>query len=857
VIDKFYGTINGGESWTPIQLPDTTVWNQFYSHSIGPQGTYNLDVAVDPKNPDTVYLIGISIWRAERVRDDQWDIRDVGSTIHSDNHALAFNTWNNSIIYAGNDGGIYKGTYESTNKKISWDDSINKGLSITQFEFMEQDPADEKRIIAGTQDNGTIIYNYKEKPNEFYQSADGDGGFVCIDPLNSQNVWHTYYNLQPEFSSQGGAVRTWEPLYQYFSEEEKDPYHSNFYPPMTLDKTNPNNIAIGGHILYIDYSQGKGGWTDRIELNLSKDNNGRPLDLISAINFVNTNLIYVGTNHGRIYRVTRSENKWTPQPIHSSPFPDRYVWDVSTLPSDENKIIAVVSGFDTPHVFRGEVSLQNNSARWTDISGTGGSGELPNTPVNALAIDEGDIYNNTMYIGTDVGVFRTVDGGKNWTSFSRGLPVCQIYDLRLNSSKGLLRAVTHGRGMWELSNKSDPILISKPDGKLELFWVRPDGYLYHKWQTSQNASSSWIPGWIPLNLDIKFSFGTRPIIVENLHQTSSTGGEERIWVFWTESNKLFYAYRDASKQWVINHQSVPQSTSVPTLGVPLVIEQPRDLLYPYGLQDVYVVCSGVMLQEPSSTISNQLYNAWEGESWQVPSFQLEPFQKEVLGSDYDWSPNKRQTIIQSGGGSLDQFKVDMNDKLYHRVLILGFGDSSHRVTGRTNWYKLGSQIRTPGEDPTQWNIALASDPAVAINADRRLEVFIVNAVDGQLYHIWQNVGGSSGSWNNYWERLEVPSLPRETPTVARNGDGRLELFMIGMDDKLYHSWQTTKNDSTRWSGWEPLTGTSWPLSSNPVVGSNFDGRLELFIVDKDNILHHRWQTTRNDSTQWSGWERFS
>ena len=143
-------------------------------------------------------------------------------------------------------------------------------------------------------------------------------------------------------------------------------------------------------------------------------------DLISAINFVNTNLIYVGTNQGRVYRVTGTKNNWTVNAIHASPFPNRYIWDIATLPSDEKKIIVVVSGFDTPHVFRGEVSPDNNSATWTDISGTG-SGRLPDIPVNALAIEENK--ESTMYIGTDVGVFGTLDSGKKWIRFSKG---CQI-----------------------------------------------------------------------------------------------------------------------------------------------------------------------------------------------------------------------------------------------------------------------------------------------------------------------------------------------------------------------------------------------------------------------------------------------
>jgi photosystem II stability/assembly factor-like uncharacterized protein len=419
-INMFYQTTDAGNTWSQIQLLNA---------DLGKQGFYDINLAVHPQNENIVYLSGISLWKAIRnTSTNDWEFSDIGKEFHPDNHAFAFDPVNPELIYAGSDGGIYK----STNGGNKWDDSINQGLCITQFEFMEQDPKNENRIIAGTQDNGTERYDGN---SQFYHADDGDGGFVCIDPNQSQNVWHTYYSLSPVFSSQGGDFESWQSLDGSISGNP-----SNFYPPLALDKINSNNIAIGGQILYIDHSKGAGGWSDHIDLNLPQD------DLISAINFVNTKLIYVGTNQGRVYRVTRNGNNWTVHAIHASPFPtDRYIWDIGTLPDDETKIVVVVSGFGTPHVFHGDVSSDNNSAIWTDISGTG-SGRLPDIPVNALAIDENKA--TTMYVGTDVGVFRTVNGGKKWIWFSEGLPNCQVYDLRLNKSKGLLRA-THGRGMWE------------------------------------------------------------------------------------------------------------------------------------------------------------------------------------------------------------------------------------------------------------------------------------------------------------------------------------------------------------------------------------------------------------------------
>jgi photosystem II stability/assembly factor-like uncharacterized protein len=421
VIDKFFQSTDGGGSWSRINLPNG---------DIGGQGFYNINLAVNPRDENIVYLSGVSLWKAIRSPgNNNWIFADIGKRIHPDNHSLAFNPENPEVIYAGNDGGIY----QSNNGGETWIATMNKGLCITQFEFMEQHPTSDKIILAGTQDNGTLRYN--DSPT-FHHADDGDGGFTCIDPKDPKNMWHAYYGLSPAFSAQGGEFGSWRDLGgPIFG----DP--SNFYAPLTLDKTNPNNIAIGGEILYLDHSKGKDGWPDRVDLNLPAG------DLISAINYLNSNLIYVGTNGGRIYRLTKSANNWTTKAIHADPFPiDRYIWDIATLPNDETKLIVIVSGFGTGHVFRGDI-LSDGQTRWTDISGTG-NGKLPDIPVNALVIDEN--ISDNMYIGTDAGVFRSMDGGKNWINFSIGsklLPNCQVYDMRLYSPDHL-RIVTHGRGMW-------------------------------------------------------------------------------------------------------------------------------------------------------------------------------------------------------------------------------------------------------------------------------------------------------------------------------------------------------------------------------------------------------------------------
>jgi acylphosphatase len=134
---------------------------------------------------------------------------------------------------------------------------------------------------------------------------------------------------------------------------------------------------------------------------------------------------------------------------------------------------------------------------------------------------------------------------------------------------------------------------------------------------------------------------------------------------------------------------------------------------------------------------------------------------------------------------------------------------------------------------------LTGGPVVATNADGRLEVFVWGT-DNALWHIWQTV--PNGGWSG-WSSLGGGLT--SNPTVGRNADGRLEVFVRGTDNSLYHIWQMPTGG---WSAWNPLGGG---LTGGPVVATNADGRLEVFVWGTDNALWHIWQTVPNGG--WSGW----
>jgi photosystem II stability/assembly factor-like uncharacterized protein len=454
-IDKFYYTYDDGRSWKKIDLPGMR-YGKFYPDSIGPQGSYNINIAVDPTTPDIVYLSGVSLWKAiHNTIDERWEIRDIGQYIHADNHAFAFNPSNPFVIYAGNDGGIYK----SIDGGETWIDVINEGLCITQFEFMDQHPNSDAVLFGGTQDNGTL--QFRNNP-AFYYSAYGDGGFVSIDPQNPNNIIHQYIRTTLEHSEQAGKRESWIDV-SVLNGENKEPV-SLFYAPFTLDQENSKNIAFGSNKVFLDTDQGRKKWKtpsrreNSVELNLDPD------ELVSAIDYVKSNLMYVGTTKGKVYRLTNLRNSWDFTAIHADPLPKLYVWDVAPIPGIDNEVIVVMAGYGSQekpasHIWHATISDDKRIPPvWDNISGKD-KGRLPDTPINAIVIDPKPPH--TIYIGTDIGVFRTSNNNeKTWIRFSDGLPNCAVYDMRLHTSiaKRLLRIATHGRGLWErdLDSKSMP-----------------------------------------------------------------------------------------------------------------------------------------------------------------------------------------------------------------------------------------------------------------------------------------------------------------------------------------------------------------------------------------------------------------
>jgi hypothetical protein len=355
-----------------------------------------------------------------------WTSTDVGQTIHADHRTFATHPTDHLTIVTGTDGG----PYVSANAGTSWSDSINKGLCLLQLEFIDQHPSVDALVIGGTQDNGTDEFRASEV---FYHADDGDGAMVAIDQSDPRNVVCEHYSISPDRSTQGAKFGSFSSVSAGIAGS------SLFYPPFELDRTNQNNIVFGSDRLNLDASQGTGGWPTKVTL---PGIAGR----VSAVAYVSSSLIYAATSSGEVYRAVLSGAMWTATAIHAAPLPNRWIWDIAVDPADSNTITVVDGGFGGAHAWRGVVNMAGTSAAWSDLSGTAPQ-RLPDIPFYAIAVDPAAA--GTYYAGSDVGVWRTTDDGAHWNLFNEGLPNTAVYDLKLHAPTRLLRAGTHGRGVWE------------------------------------------------------------------------------------------------------------------------------------------------------------------------------------------------------------------------------------------------------------------------------------------------------------------------------------------------------------------------------------------------------------------------
>ena len=431
--------------------------NQFFN-----QGWYDNIIRVDPLDPDIVWAGGIDLFRS----DDggaTWGIASAWyfdptdpEYAHADNHGLVFhpdfNGTTNTVLFATGDGGVFR-TDNSRDQvattansapnvaicpdangiptnDVTWV-NLNNGYDVTQFYNGTVYPSGD-RYFGGTQDNGTLRGD-DAGAGTWEEIFGGDGGYVAVNPDNTDVLYVETTRISIRKSVDGGA--------NFAAATNGITDNGLFINPFIMDGNNPDRLwTVGGF-----------AWrTDDAADNWVRANDGFGGANGSAIATApgNADRVVIGTTSGAIFRTeTATTDNDTSSWASSTPRAG-FVSSVTFKPDDPNVVFATYSTFDGgAHVWKSE----DAGATWTASDGAGFF-SVPNVPVHDLTFDP--LNTDVIYLGTDIGVLISTDGGQNWFDGNQGVfprtVVEEITYVETPNFSGVY-GFTHGRSTFRLS----------------------------------------------------------------------------------------------------------------------------------------------------------------------------------------------------------------------------------------------------------------------------------------------------------------------------------------------------------------------------------------------------------------------
>jgi photosystem II stability/assembly factor-like uncharacterized protein len=458
-----YKVTNAGlstEAITTLNVGATSNSPCTYPGQGGGQCAYDLTVAADPSNASYVFVGGIRLYRFTTAGSNTGTPIGYGGgagNIHVDQHASIFDKSGN--LWEGNDGGVWALPAASVTTGVrafvNHNGSGSSALGITELNgwitgsYTGSSSTD--RLIAGTQDNGTVKYTPATGMN-WKEDHGGDGGASAY--INPSTYFASFYGTGVYRTTDGGGCgsTSCSAYSQVFS--STDP--AEFYPPLEQDPGNLTTLYRGTDGIYrtTNATATTPTWT-LISPHWSPGSGSMaPVTAIGVQKATSPAYVYAGVDAtcGSTsctappkLEYTHNATASTPTWAAGSGLPGRFITDIWVNPSTPSNAILTESGFNgtTSGTFGHVFKTSNGGATWVNISGN-----LPNVPVNAIAVDPSNPAK--IFLGTDTGVFYTTTGTSSpptWASLNGStLPATVVMDLILQNGK--LIAATHGRSVF-------------------------------------------------------------------------------------------------------------------------------------------------------------------------------------------------------------------------------------------------------------------------------------------------------------------------------------------------------------------------------------------------------------------------
>jgi photosystem II stability/assembly factor-like uncharacterized protein len=434
-----------GESWKLVNTSFGVTSRPFYFATL----------AVDPKDFNTVYKPGLSL----AISTDGGEsftsfFSDFGGSVHSDHHALWINPNDPSEMFLGTDGGVYI----SRDKAHHF--AIVRSLPVSQFYHVSADNAHPYNVYGGLQDNGSWMGPSRApggiQNRDWKNVGYGDGFWAFPDP-NDDNIVYSEY--------QGGKIlRVRKSLSEvkdirpYRGKDEAD-LRFNWNAPVHMSVNDPGTMYIGAQYLF--RSRDRGDSWERISPDLTtndpkrerqKQSGGLTIDDSDAENNATIyciseapgehDTIWAGTDDGRL-QLTRDAGKtWTDVFGHLPGVPKgTWVSSVQASAHAHGTAYVTLDGHRTG-------DMKTYVFRTTDYGTTWQSLATDAVKGYAWVVREDTVNPDLLFLGTERGLWISLDGGAQWARFKGNLPEVAVHDLAIQKRDNDLVIATHGRGIY-------------------------------------------------------------------------------------------------------------------------------------------------------------------------------------------------------------------------------------------------------------------------------------------------------------------------------------------------------------------------------------------------------------------------
>jgi len=384
------------------------------------------------------------------------------------------------------DGGLY--SFSPTLSSGVTFSSLNTTLDTTLVQGIGPHPTNNGLVWAGFEGAGTEQYQGSAGGWYFPASEAGDGGFVMYDPGDPNYVYHTYANgnldtnVSFAYSSNGGSSWTSATPSKNLAAQLSSSGDAGaaFYPPIAVDPTTPHRVFFGAHAVYVSNNGGT-TWVPQALQDLTGGcGDGRcaleDLEPVSHSNGWALAMADPFLQYQFILANTTSLNEDTSNSTNGG------TW-TSAMPglagAGVNGFSTQATGIAVDHVNTSTAYLSlggfyggaagsgvGHIYKTTDFGNTwveadGGTAQanppptaLPDVPVLRVLVDSADTTGNTLYAATDIGVFKSSDGGSTWGAFNWGiLQAIPVFDIEENQNNTIFIG-THGKGVFQLIETS-------------------------------------------------------------------------------------------------------------------------------------------------------------------------------------------------------------------------------------------------------------------------------------------------------------------------------------------------------------------------------------------------------------------